>query len=79
MELAFSQPSGSPASAEGNFIIRIRILEPISISRSIVLEKRGALRGVVIMVAFTPCLAKVLAMSTVGMIWPWAMNGKNAM
>lgn len=73
----FSSPSGRPTSAEGNLMIWRWIWDRrFCLVRSIVLVKRGAFRGVVIMVVFTPRAAKSLVMSRVGSKWPCAIIGK---
>lgn len=43
------------------------------------LEIRGALRGVVTMVAFTPREANSFAMYAIGIMWPGAIRGNNSM
>nr|POE57684.1 hypothetical protein CFP56_13945 [Quercus suber] len=64
---------GRPASTAGNLMIWISTLVPR------VLENIGTLRGVVTIVAFTPRSANSLAMSIVGIRWPWAIKGKKNM
>jgi len=66
IESRFSHPSGKPASEEGNFMVWILILWPLSLDFFIDLEIQGSLRSVVIIVALTPFLANILAMSTIG-------------
>ncbi|CAI0557387.1 unnamed protein product [Linum tenue] len=70
MALTFSQPSGSPASTQGNSMMWVSIGRPNWASRRILPEKRGALRGVVMIVDLTPRRAKSLAMSVIGIMWP---------
>jgi len=43
---------------------------PLVLDFSMALKMKGALRGVVIVVAFTPFSANDFAISTVGIIWP---------
>ncbi|CAN0878736.1 hypothetical protein LINGRAHAP2_LOCUS12625 [Linum grandiflorum] len=74
---AFSQPSGSPASTQGKRSSTRLIRSPnSSMARPSVGRNRAALIGVVTIVTMTPRLAKSFAMSTMGIIWPCAMNGK---
>lgn len=76
-ESTLSQPSGTPASAFGNWTCRTWMWDPDWISRSMVVLNRMALRGVVTMVTCTFRRANNLAMSTMGRRWPGAIKGMN--
>ncbi|WVZ25974.1 hypothetical protein V8G54_004518 [Vigna mungo] len=67
IESVFSRPSGKPTSAEEKLMVWIWIWLSV-FAFPMALEIKGALPGVVIMVAFTPFSANNLAMSTVGII-----------
>ena len=71
----FSHPSGNPASwpgkrSETNSMLRF---EAFASSRTVL--NRAALRGVKIMVTFTPWCASSLAISVNGMRWLWDIKG----
>ena len=71
----FSHPSGNPASLHGNWSSTNLIWNPESEARAITPEKRAAFCEVVIMVTITLRCANILAMSTTGIMWPWAIKG----
>lgn len=71
IESACSQPSGRPASTEGNLMATMLMLEfEGALDFPMILETRGRFSGVVTMVALTPLAPKSLAISMVGMRWP---------
>lgn len=51
------------------------MLSPEAIARVSTVLNLFSLRGVIRMVTVTPRLASNLAMSTMGIMWPWAMKG----
>ena len=76
IQFTFSHPSGKPTSRVGNLMVWISISKPIFLVLWILFEYRLALTGVVTMVVLASREAKSLAMSIVGIKWPWAMKGK---
>ncbi|CAA7403131.1 unnamed protein product [Spirodela intermedia] len=70
-----SQPSGRPASLQGKGSSTRRIGRPDAWASSTLLVKRAALRGVVMRLVSTPRAASRRAMSTMGIICPWAISG----
>ena len=79
MDSTFSHPSSKSTSAPGNLMVFMSIQTVADFDFTIVLEIIGSLHGVVIMVAFTPLEANSLAISTIGIMWPGAKNGKKYM
>ena len=80
MESTCSMPCGRPASREGKLMDIMLMLELEGVlDFPMILETRGMFNGVVTMVAVTPLAAKSLAMSSVGMRWPWARKGRKNM
>lgn len=69
-ESRFSNPEGNPASTEGKGTVFTSILVENWGEFLSGLVKKAALRGVVMIAVATPCAAKTLAMSKVGIIWP---------
>ena len=67
-ESIFSHPPGTPVTVSGNFMVFLWMqLQGVSVlDFANDLEIRGALRGVVIMMAFA-------------VMWPGAMRGNNSM
>ena len=70
-----SHPSGIPASSQGNQSEMTWIWSPDSTARAKLVSKRTALCVVVITVTTAPLCANNLAMSIIGIMWPWAMRG----
>lgn len=66
-----SHPSGKPASVAGKGSWRSWIRSPDFAARSTIVLSRDAKLVVVIMVTVTPCCDSSLAMSIMGIRWPW--------
>lgn len=74
-----SQPSGMPATTQGNLMTRVDTSSPVFWQSFIVLEWKSALKGVVMIVVFRPREAKSLAMFMAGIVWPCSISGKKQM
>lgn len=62
---------GSELGFEQGKLTTLRLISwPSSLVLWMVLDKKGALSGVVIMLVFTPRAANSLAMSVIGIMWP---------
>lgn len=73
---AFSQPTGRPASAEGNWMSTSFIEgleELVELKWFMLVSTRGALPKVDMNVVWTPKCENSLAMSSMGIMWPGAM------
>lgn len=65
-----SNPSGNPASTAGNLMTRVSIWYPNFLALWVTFLIWGALDGVVMMVDLTPLVAKRMAKSMKGIVWP---------
>ena len=71
----FSHPSGNPVSRPGKRSETNSMLRFEAFASSRTMLNRVALRGVKIMVTFTPWCASNLAISVKGMRWLWDIQG----
>lgn len=71
----FSHPSGRPTSMLGNLRVTNLIRRLDSTILLMTLSSRLAFAGVVMTVTIAPWSASRQAMSTMGIMWPWANRG----